>query len=76
MSTYIDIEIFSDQHIDIYIQTNCQLLSLLSFIRYGNYCGLGDQAPKPPVDDLDQCCKEHDECFSSVRDTCKVTADR
>ena len=26
------------------------------------------------MDDLDQCCKEHDECFGIVSDTCKVTA--
>lgn len=29
---------------------------------HGNYCGPGNRAPRPPVDDLDVACMNHDRC--------------
>jgi hypothetical protein len=29
---------------------------------YGNYCGLGNNAPLTPIDVLDAACARHDEC--------------
>ncbi|MCJ2124949.1 hypothetical protein MKL11_20795 [Methylobacterium sp. J-077] len=29
---------------------------------YGNYCGPGNNAPKPPIDALDAACARHDSC--------------
>jgi hypothetical protein len=29
---------------------------------YGNYCGLGNNAPLPPIDLLDAACARHDAC--------------
>lgn len=29
---------------------------------HGNYCGPGNNAPLPPVDDLDAACARHDAC--------------
>ncbi|MBP1179373.1 hypothetical protein [Methylobacterium sp. PvR107] len=29
---------------------------------YGNYCGLGNNAPLPPIDLLDAACARHDDC--------------
>ncbi|WP_018260547.1 hypothetical protein [Methylobacterium sp. WSM2598] len=29
---------------------------------HGNYCGLGNRAPLPPVDALDAACARHDAC--------------
>lgn len=32
---------------------------------YGNYCGPGNNAPLPPIDDLDAACARHDACTPS-----------
>lgn len=29
---------------------------------YGNYCGMGNNAPSLPIDALDTACSRHDEC--------------
>lgn len=29
---------------------------------YGNYCGMGNNAPSLPIDALDAACARHDEC--------------
>ena len=29
---------------------------------HGNYCGPGNRAPLPPIDDLDAACARHDAC--------------
>lgn len=29
---------------------------------YGNYCGMGNNAPSLPIDALDAACSRHDEC--------------
>lgn len=29
---------------------------------YGNYCGIGNNAPLPPIDALDAACARHDDC--------------
>lgn len=29
---------------------------------YGNYCGPGNNAPRPPIDALDAACARHDAC--------------
>lgn len=31
---------------------------------YGNWCGPGCSGPGAPIDDVDACCKAHDECYS------------
>lgn len=31
---------------------------------YGRWCGPGCSGPGAPVDDVDQCCQEHDQCYS------------
>ncbi|MGE7414139.1 hypothetical protein [Methylobacterium tarhaniae] len=33
-----------------------------SLLIHGNYCGLGNRAPLPPVDALDAACARHDAC--------------
>lgn len=30
---------------------------------WGNWCGEGCSGPSGPIDDLDACCKAHDECY-------------
>ncbi|WP_411902235.1 hypothetical protein [Methylorubrum thiocyanatum] len=34
---------------------------------HGNYCGMGNNAPLPPVDALDLACARHDACTPSGR---------
>lgn len=34
---------------------------------HGNYCGIGNNAPLPPVDALDRACARHDACTPSGR---------
>ncbi|WP_336489815.1 hypothetical protein [Methylobacterium nigriterrae] len=33
-----------------------------SLLLHGNYCGLGNNAPFPPIDALDAACARHDAC--------------
>lgn len=33
-----------------------------SLLLHGNYCGPGNNAPRPPVDALDEACARHDAC--------------
>ncbi len=33
-----------------------------SLLVHGNYCGLGNRFPLPPVDALDAACAQHDAC--------------
>lgn len=33
-----------------------------AWLIHGNYCGLGNNAPLPPVDALDAACARHDAC--------------
>jgi hypothetical protein len=37
---------------------------------WGNWCGQGCSGPSPPIDDLDRCCKAHDECYGRGADRC------
>ena len=47
---------------------------------WGNYCGPqnevpvdpGTGKPLPPVDELDKCCKTHDECFAKQKPPCTM----
>jgi hypothetical protein len=32
---------------------------------YGRWCGPGCSGPGNPIDDVDACCKAHDECYSA-----------
>lgn len=34
---------------------------------HGNYCGMGNNAPLPPIDALDLACARHDACTPSGR---------
>ncbi|NEU13334.1 hypothetical protein G3T14_14515 [Methylobacterium sp. BTF04] len=34
---------------------------------HGNYCGMGNNAPLPPIDALDAACARHDSCVPSGR---------
>jgi len=33
-----------------------------SLLVHGNYCGLGNRSPLPPIDALDAACARHDAC--------------
>lgn len=33
-----------------------------ALVFHGNYCGLGNNAPLPPIDALDAACARHDAC--------------
>ncbi|GAB6029336.1 hypothetical protein CHUAL_005105 [Chamberlinius hualienensis] len=39
----------------------------LDFINYGRYCGLGGSGYA--LDETDNCCKLHDECYTQVKNT-------
>ncbi|CAH3146910.1 unnamed protein product, partial [Pocillopora meandrina] len=41
--------------------------SALNYLFHGCYCGLGGKGT--PVDGVDRCCKEHDECYDRVKDS-------
>lgn len=36
---------------------------MVKFRFYGNWCGPGYSGPKDPIDDVDSCCKAHDQCY-------------
>ncbi|WP_058235498.1 phospholipase A2 family protein [Devriesea agamarum] len=36
----------------------------LAFAFHGNWCGPGHSGPGAPVDNLDELCKRHDECYA------------
>jgi hypothetical protein len=36
-----------------------------SLLLHGNYCGPGNNAPRPPIDALDAACARHDACTPS-----------
>lgn len=36
-----------------------------AWLIHGNYCGLGNNAPLPPIDALDAACARHDACTPS-----------
>jgi len=46
---------------------------------YGNYCGVGNNAPLPPIDTLDAACARHDDCTPDddlPTKTCNVRLER
>lgn len=36
---------------------------MVKFRVYGNWCGSGYSGPGTPIDDVDACCKSHDQCY-------------
>jgi Domain of unknown function (DUF4157)/Phospholipase A2 len=57
---------FPPKDIDDFIKTwSSKLRSLKNLDRYGCYCGRGHIC-KDPKDDIDQCCKDHDDRYDNV----------
>ena len=50
------------------METNCTLMELVTLSKYKNWCGLGDNG-EPPMDSLDACCEQHDNCYGDIQDT-------
>ncbi|KAL3882431.1 hypothetical protein ACJMK2_028770 [Sinanodonta woodiana] len=46
--------------VNYYTERTC-----LEFDRYGCFCGYGQEGRKP-LDDVDECCKVHDDCYGEV----------
>nr|P0C551.1 RecName: Full=Acidic phospholipase A2 KBf-grIB; Short=svPLA2; AltName: Full=Phosphatidylcholine 2-acylhydrolase; Flags: Precursor [Bungarus fasciatus] len=45
---------------------------LLDYMDYGCYCGTGGRGT--PVDALDRCCKEHDDCYAQIKENPKCSS--
>lgn len=46
--------------INLYTGSSC-----LKYSSYGCFCGYGQQGTQP-IDEVDRCCKEHDDCYGEV----------
>lgn len=42
---------------------------------YGNWCGPGYSGPAAPIDDIDKCCKMHDNCYKIAGKGSKYNCD-
>ncbi|XP_025099472.1 basic phospholipase A2-like [Pomacea canaliculata] len=36
------------------------------YYQYGCFCGLGNAGTQEPLDDVDECCRQHDRCYGQV----------
>jgi len=34
---------------------------------YGKWCGPGYSGPEAPIDEVDNCCKLHDQCYDQLK---------
>ncbi|KHJ97296.1 phospholipase A2 [Oesophagostomum dentatum] len=47
--------------------SRCELgYGILAYNGYGCWCGIGDTGEEP-VDEIDRCCMNHDNCYRAVR---------
>ncbi|XP_055890598.1 basic phospholipase A2-like isoform X1 [Biomphalaria glabrata] len=63
----------SEHHIEKrHLLQMCELISkytnrsCLEYNNYGCFCGLGNTATHTGVDDVDNCCRLHDQCYGQV----------
>ncbi|PVD28755.1 hypothetical protein C0Q70_11350 [Pomacea canaliculata] len=53
-------------------QRACELIRVhtnrgcFDYYQYGCFCGLGNAGTQEPLDDVDECCRQHDRCYGQV----------
>ena len=40
------------------------------YLGHGCYCGAGGRGP--PLDDIDECCRQHDNCYNKISTLCTL----